>query len=234
MDIMQAMQARHSVRAYEDREILPQTAAALQAEIDRCNEESGLKIRFVQNEEKVFSSPLAHYGKFSGVKNYLVLAGNKSEDLEKKAGYYGERLVLFAQTLGLNSCWVALTCSRRTAKKMALLSRDERLACVIAIGYGKTQGVAHKGKTADRVCDFEDAEDRKNPPEWFIKGIEAALLAPTAINQQKFLFTLKKDGKVLQEQKGGVCRGLDFGIVRYHFEIGAGKENLDWENSDNE
>ena len=68
----------------------------------------------------------------------------------------------------------------------------------------------------------------QNPPAWFRAGVEAALLAPTAINQQKFRFELVGEREVRAVQTGGFCRGLDLGIVKYHFECGAGKENFTW------
>lgn len=55
---------------------------------------------------------MAHYGKFSGVTNYIAMIGRKSSELGEKCGYYGERLVLKAQELGLNTCWVAMTYSK--------------------------------------------------------------------------------------------------------------------------
>ena len=64
-------------------------------------------------------------------------------------------------------------------------------------------------------------------PDWFGRGVEAALLAPTAMNQQKFLFTL--DGSKVSSKAGmGFYTKLDLGIVKYHFEIGAGRENFRW------
>ncbi len=53
------------------------------------------------------------------------------------------------------------------------------------------------------------------------------MLAPTAMNKQKFRFSL--DGnKVKIDTVSGVCTKIDLGIVKYHFEIGAGKENFEW------
>ena len=109
MTIQEAMHARHSVRQYENRPLGDEVIAALKQEIAACNRESGLHIQLVTNEPKAFRSMMARYGKFSGVTNYLALIGRKSEDLDELCGYYGERLVLLAQQLGLNSCWVAMT-----------------------------------------------------------------------------------------------------------------------------
>ena len=219
MEIMESMRTRHSVRQYIDKPIDATALATLQAETDACNKESGLHIQLVTDEPKAFSGFMAHYGKFSGVQNYFALIGKKTADLEEKCGYYGERLVLKAQQLGLNTCWVALTYSKvRSAYKV---ERGEKLCVVIAFGYGRTQGAPHRSKTYDEVASAENA------PDWFRGGVEAALLAPTAVNQQKFHFTLVGD-KVKAEPGKGMLTKMDLGIAKYHFEVGSGKSNLVW------
>ena len=230
MDMQEAMRARHSVRAYEDRPLDGEARAALEREIAACNEAGDLRICLLEEQPELFRG-LAGYGKFTGVRNCIALVGKVAEDLNERAGYYGERLVLEAQRLGLNTCWVALTFSKRRTRRAVKLGRGEKLVCVIAVGYGKTQGAAHKSKTPPQVCAAEEgALQNGGYPAWFERGVEAALLAPTAVNQQKFLFTLTAQGKVRAEQTGGYCRGLDLGILKYHFELGAGKENFGWEN----
>ena len=220
MSTINAIYDRHSVRQYQNQPLSKEVIHALQSEIDACNQESGLHIQLVTNEPKAFDSFMAHYGKFKGVTNYLALIGEKESSLEEKCGYYGEKLVLFAQQLGLNTCWVAMTYRRiKTAYK---LDAGEKLCIVIAIGYGKTQGVPHKSKTPLEVADMSG-----DVPEWFKKGVEAALLAPTAVNQQKFFFTLA-DGKVSAKAGRGFYSRIDLGIAKCHFELGAGKENFSW------
>ena len=133
MEIMEAMKQRHSVRQYTDQRIEKEAAEKLQREIDACNKESGLHIQLVTDEPKAFDGFMAHYGKFSGVKNYIALIGKKGPKLEETCGYYGERLVLLAQQLGLNSCWVAMTYSK--IKGAYEVKTGEKLCCVISIGY---------------------------------------------------------------------------------------------------
>ena len=220
MEIIQAMKNRHSVRQYTDKPIDPQVLQALQAEIDFCNKQAQLHIQLVTNEPKAFDSFMAHYGKFSGVTNYIALIGKKSAKLDELCGYYGEHLVLKAQQLGLNTCWVAM--SYKKIPDAFSVEKDEKLTVVIALGYGKNQGVAHKSKSAQAVSNISDSS-----PEWFKSGIEAALLAPTAMNQQRFTLTYE-NGKVSAAARLGFYTKLDLGIVKYHFELGAGKENFTW------
>lgn len=221
MDLLEAIEQRHSVRRYTDQPIEAEKMRELQRLVNECNHETGMHIQMVLNDPKAFDSKLAHYGRFSGVRNYFVIAGRKGKDLEEKSGYYGEQLVLKAQTMGLNTCWVALT--YRKNPEVFSLAPGEKLVCVIAFGYGKNQGASHKIKPRAEVMDCEGL-----PPEWFIQGVDAALLAPTALNQQKFRFILR--GRKVKARKGfGFWTKLDLGIVKYHFELGAGKENFEWE-----
>ncbi|MGN0778273.1 MAG: nitroreductase family protein [Aristaeellaceae bacterium] len=220
MNWMEAMRARHSVRQYTDKPIAKDAVQALEQEIRRCNQEGGLHIQLVLNEPKAFDGFMAHYGKFSGVRNYIVLIGPKGPDLEEKLGCYGERLVLLAQQLGLNTCWVAMTYSK--VKTAFTVQAGEKLVLVIALGYGQTQGVAHKSKPASEVTKADGPV-----PDWFQRGVEAALLAPTAMNQQKFLLTLE-DGRIAAKAGLGFYAKVDLGIVRCHVELAAGREHCAW------
>ena len=161
-----------------------------------------------------------HYGTFRGVTDYIALVGKKGPDLEETCGYYGERLVLKAQQLGLGTCWVALT--YRKVTDAFTVGSDEKLCAVITVGYGKTPGTPHRSKPLSAVVKAEGPL-----PDWFQAGAEAALLAPTAMNQQKFVFTLNGD-KVSARAGLGFYSKIDLGIVKYHFELGAGKENFTW------
>jgi len=222
MTILEAMQARHAVRSYCDRPIPEEFIQELNSEILACNAEGGLHNKLAIGEPKAFDGMMAHYGKFSGVKNYVALAGKKSSDLDEKLGYYGERIALKAQMLGLNTCWVALTFSKSTVNKIYATADGEKLVCVLALGYGTTEGEPHKSKSMDLLCKTDGSM-----PDWFEAGMEAAMCAPTAMNQQKFLFTLA--GNVVKAQStGGFYSKVDLGIVKYHFEIGAGRENFHW------
>ena len=213
MDILEIMRARHSVRQYKGKKIESGIREALAALVSECNRESGLNIQIIFDEPKCFDSMMAHYGKFSGVENYIALVGKKGAALDELAGYYGEKLVLKAQELGLNTCWAAMT----HGKSAAEIRKGEKLACIIALGYGAVQGTAHKNKPIEKLCSC--ASDM---PDWFSRGMEAVLLAPTAMNQQKFYITLEY-GKVSARAGKGFYTKLDLGIVKYHFEAAAGR-----------
>ncbi len=212
MDILEVMKSRHSVRQYTDTKIESEKRKVLDELAEVCNSESGMNIQIIYDEPKCFDSMMAHYGKFSGCTNYIAVVGKKGKDLDEKAGYYGEKLVLKAQEIGLNTCWVAMTHGRSAAK----IKKGEKLAIIISLGYGKNQGVAHKSKKLSDVCNQTD-----EVPVWFAKGMEAVMLAPTAMNQQKFKFVLNGD-RVEAVATGGFYSKIDLGIVKYHFEAVSG------------
>ena len=237
MTQQEAIEARHSVRAYKELPLAEDVVKVLKEQIDVLNRKGNLHIQLILNEPKAFQGTMAKYGKFRNVSNYIVMAGKKSDDLDERVGYYGEHLVLLAQTLGLNTCWVGLSYSK--VPGTYVLDEGEKIACYIALGYGETQGVSHKIKTIEQVSrSAMPLGSSKNTsdvtPSWFRKGVEAALLAPTAVNQQKFSFEYvgMKNGRHLVHAKKGFSiigyTQMDLGIAKYHFEIGAGKDNFDW------
>jgi len=228
MTLLEAIHARHSVRKYKDDPIPEDILMILQEKIREVNLEGKLHVQLVTGEPKAFSGLIA-YGSFSGVKNYFIMAGKKSDDLDERVGYYGEQLVLLSQMLGLNTCWAGVSYSKIPGTYE--LENDEKIVCYIALGYGESDGKGHKVKS---VRDISNASDIT--PTWFRKGVEATLLAPTAVNQQKFYieFLGFKDYSKLPKVSAkpifsmiGYSK-LDLGIVKLHFEIGAGKDNFEW------
>lgn len=218
MTILEAIDARHSVRAYQDKPIDGETHQLLDGFVAGCNQESGLNIFIRYDDPDGFDSRLAHYGSFRNVKNYIVLSGNTTDDFDYRCGYYGEKVVLFAQQHGLNTCWAALTFNKKKVRE--LIPEGETLCMVIALGYGETQGVSRKSKSP------QDVIDKASDLPWFTKGIEAALKAPTAINQQKFQFSLKDGEPFIRIKSPGPYTKVDLGIVAYHFEVASGKKVL--------
>ena len=219
MDTMDVIRSRHSVRQYLEKPI-PRN---LRAELDACaaalNRESGLRMQILYDEPSCFSARMARYGRFEHADNYIALVGKKGDGLEERCGYYGERLVLKAQSLGLNTCWVALT----HGKSKAVVGPGEKEVILISLGYGKTQGMDHRSRSAAEVSDLS-----ADSPDWYRRGVEAALLAPTAVNQQKFRF--ERDGNRVAARAGRIGTNLkvDLGIVKCHFELGAGKDSFSW------
>lgn len=216
----EAMHARHTVRKYTGRSLPYDVVAKLDARIRRINQSHGLALRLVTENGEAFG-PLVKLVLAKGVRNYIVLAGKDAPDTEEKLGYWGADVMLFAQTLGLNSWWVGGTFSRRGVQKNAAPGTGKILG-LLALGYGQTQGVPHKSKSPAEISRYQGTM-----PPWFSNGIAALLLAPTALNRQAFQVE-GTGNQVKLTCDNGIFSNVDLGIGKYHFELGAGKENFHW------
>ena len=224
MELIDAIKQRRSVRCYAERSIDAEKLDALKALVQKINEKADLHFQLITEEPEAFNSRLSHYGNFRNVKNYFALVGKKAKDLNERIGYYGQQLVLLAEQLGLNTCWVALTYSKKKAQ--VEIAPDETCVCLISLGYGAEKPVRHKSKVFSQVTNIPKGID---VPEWFLRGVDTALFAPTAINQQKFKLILGEDGKSVAAKRGiGYYSKVDLGIVRLNFELGAGKDKFNW------
>jgi hypothetical protein len=227
MTEIEAMVSRRSQRQFDGRALEADAAAALRAACAEANEECGLHLQLVTDEREAFEGGLASYGSFKGVANYLALVGPKGAETQRALGYHGERIVLLAYALGIGSCWVGGTFRRRKASFE--LGENERLHLVVALGYAVAPGSPRRSKDASKVASAEG-----EVPDWFASGVAAALLAPTALNQQRFHFALKQAGAsgsvpvVRATTSRGPFAQVDLGIACYHFELGAGRENFVW------
>lgn len=218
MDLKEAMEQRHMVRRYTDRAIPAELVKQLNDRTAKMNEAYGTAITLKTDDTRAFNA-LIKLILAKGVRNYFIMAGKDTPDLDERLGYCGAELMLYAQILGLNTWWVGGTFNR---KLMTEMSSGSRVVGVIAVGYGQNQGVPHKSKTAEQVSRYDG-----DAPEWFRQGVDGALLAPTALAKQAFMIT--GSGKEVSIKcDNGIFTGVDTGLVKYHFELGAGKHNFEW------
>ena len=217
------MEKRHTVRKYLNKPLDMDLIGLLNDRIKQNNCVYNLTFKLVTNNADGLSS-LARLMSNNSVQNYIILAGKDNSDLDKKIGYCGADLILYAQSLGLNTWWCGGMFNGKNALKH-LDNKAVRVNGVIAIGYGKTQGVPHKSKTADQVSHYKG-----DAPGWFKSGIKALLLAPSALNRQPYIVN-GEGNKVSFKVKNGTFSQVDLGIGEYFFELGAGKSNFEWEDT---
>lgn len=219
MDLREAMKTRHMVRKYTDKPIPTDIAQKLNERVAENNEKYGVAVELRTNDTSAFNA-LIKMILAKGVQNFFVLGGKDTPELGENLGKCSADLMLYAQTLGLNTWWVGGTFNRGKLNESA---NGNKVIGVVAVGYGATQGVPHKTKAYEDVAVYEG-----DAPEWFKEGVEAALLAPTALNKQDF--TVKGVGNkvTITANKESIFSGADIGLVKYHFELGAGADNFTW------
>jgi len=219
MTLQEAMCVRHKVSKYKDKPLSADIVRQLDDRIKVQNQKYGLKMQlFTECKDAMPGIIAALMSK--GVKNYIILAGSNAPGIDEKLGYSSADLMLYAQTLGLNTWWIGGMYSRKNAKKNINAGEDTKIIGIVVVGYGENQGVPHKSKAASEIASYEGTA-----PEWFKAGVSATLLAPTAMNKQAF--TIKgKDNKVRMTCDNGSYSRANLGIGKYHFELGAGKDNF--------
>lgn len=218
MSMREAMHERHTVRRYTDKAIPAETMEKLRGRIDDNNKKYDLAIRLMMDDTNAFNAAVKLV-LAKGVRNYFILAGRDVPDLDERLGYSSADLMLYAQTLGLNTWWVGGTFNR---KKVSVMVPDVKVIGVVAVGYGAVQGIPHKTKTSEEVSSYKG-----KMPDWFRSGVDAALLAPTALAKQAFF--IRGEGRTVSITcENGIFSGADRGLVKYHFELGAGRENFEW------
>ena len=259
MITVETIRERHSVREYDGKPLAQAEFDALGAVVEECARESGLDIQLVGDNPEVFNviarfglirgcrthvafvvddakagdatraanaaaeaAEAAATGAAAGAAaggateaGCAEMRGARRTAVDEAIGYWGQKIVLAAQDMGLNTCWCAL-CSRK--KSRAVVALGKRVRLVIAVGHGKTQGI---GALSSVEC--------AKAPAWFAVAMEAAQLAPTAMNNQNFKITLLSDGKTVRiEAPQSGLNVIDEGIVRRNFEIAANEAGADW------
>ena len=212
MITVETIRERHSVREYDGGPLDQAEFGALGAVVEECARESGLDIQLVCDNPEVFNV-IARFGLIRGCRTHVAFvvddAKARGVAADEAIGYWGQKIVLAAQDMGLNTCWCAL-CSRK--KSHAVVAPGKKIRLIIAVGHGKTQGFSRKTKSVEALS--------------FVECVKAP---PTAMNNQNFKITLLSDGKTVRidAPKSGL-NVIDEGIVRCNFEIAANEAGADW------
>ena len=221
MNFTEAMRTRHTVRKYKNIPLSEEIVEQLTERVKVNNEQHGINISLVTDNTEGLPG-IIKLVMAKNAKNYFILAGPDLPDTDEKLGYASADLMLYAQTLGLNTWWIGGMYSRNNVKKNASEAGQKKVIGIVVIGYGENQGKPHKSKTVDEISHYDG-----DMPDWFRAGVEATLLAPTAINRQSFSIS-GKGNQVSMNYKEGAFSGADLGIGKYHFELGAGKDSFEW------
>jgi nitroreductase len=196
---------------------------------------SGVRVEFIdQPPDDIFANALGFYGNIKGAPAFLAFIGDTSDPhMQEKVGYAGEAAVLEATSLGLGTCWVALTYNARAVKSLVKLDKGEKLICVSPVGYTTEQW-----SFEEKVFSVFGSNHQRKPlpsmvsglpetswPAWARPAVETARLAPSAMNRQPWGFRVEERSITIYVRDRGpefnVARRLDCGIAMLHLELGA-------------
>jgi nitroreductase len=236
-----AISKRRSRRRFDpERQIEPGALAALERV---CNEfvtfPHARSVLVNRPAIDIFKGIVGGYGKVSGAPAFIAFMGDmRAPSVQEEVGYTGEGIVLEATALGINTCWVAGFFKPESVASLIKISPHERVLAVTPAGYApESESLGEKlmtgfGRTHVRlpVSKLISNWSDKKLPEWMVASVEAARLAPSAINRQPWSFTLQSDGITVNVRTGGpdfnVSKRLDCGIAMLHLETAAGNHGI--------
>ena len=235
----EAIFRRHSRRQFNHKplpqEIIDQILAAEQG-LNRLL--PGARIVFRnQDPDEVFSGAIGTYGKIKDAPAYTAFIGDiRDPNVQEKVGYLGECFILEATALGLATCWVGGFFRPETVARQISIESYEKVLAVTPVGFTESNyslaekmlsGMAgsKKRKPLEELCPLGGQAERQ---EWVEATLEAARLAPSAVNRQPWRFSVDDNTiKVsLDNNKriasiSNISKRLDCGIAMAHIEITA-------------
>ncbi|MFC1916669.1 nitroreductase family protein [Chloroflexota bacterium] len=231
-----AIEKRRSRRHFdESRPIESDTLSALDMVCKRFVPFPNARSCLVTESVKgVFKGIVGSYGKIKDTPAFIAFSGNMgSAPVQEEVGYTGEGVILEATALGLNTCWVAGFFKPESVAALVEIKSNERVLAVTPVGYARRfesmeeklmTGFGHTHRrlpVSKLICGL----GRGELPEWVRASIQAASLAPSAINRQPWGFDMEDGSIIVYVRSGGpefsVSKRLDCGIAMLHVEVAA-------------
>jgi hypothetical protein len=189
--------------------------------------------------DEVLKGVVGHYGKIKGAQAFVAFVGDLSEPfVQEQVGYTGEGIILEATSLGLGTCWVGASFRPAVAASYVPMATDERVLAVTPLGYTggewsfEERAMSAFGKSHRRK-DLSELTSGMNPgdwPEWVTEALDAARLAPSAVNRQPWRFRVEPGDVTVSvdtlKDSYRISKRLDCGIAMLHIEISAMKHGI--------
>lgn len=231
----QSIKTRRSRRLFESRQVHPADGKRLKELCNDFRPYPDTRAELIMNApEEVFKGAVGHYGKIKGAVAFIAFLGDmESPYVNERVGYLGEGVILEATSLGLDTCWVGGFFKPDVAAKLAGIHRGERVLAVTPVGYAKRDisleekimtgfGRTHRRK---QLAELVSGMKEVNRPLWIVKALEAARLAPSAVNRQPWRFEVTENSIAIsvdnEKDSYGISKRLDCGIAMLHLELGA-------------
>ncbi len=152
---------------------------------------------------------------------YLTIYSENRDRSEMNAGYIGEQISLYMLTLGIGSCFLGAVSLAGTPKHRS----DKELVIVMAFGFPATR-LTRRVEDAKRLPIRDLCVYKDQPKSWMTEVIEAARLAPSAMNRQPWRFVVVGSRIHIFSKKNGMDRPFrldefNFGVMFSHIAIAS-------------
>lgn len=252
MDFKSLIVNGRSVRNFKETPVDAKELVELEKYIDECKKlDSSIVIeaRFFAGDDtyKRLYGIAGYKGVMIEAPNYLVLLSEDKPQHLENAGYVGERAILKARDLGIDSCWVSYS-DRNAVKNTLGIDSDKEVVALIALGYASNEKhIEGAGKTGDNYSqskisvgstgsDRISIEDMVYIDKWgnsataeileeraLLDAFSYARMAPSALNKQPWRFIVDGGRVVLainnENYSGSYVNKIDAGIVMLYFGV---------------
>jgi hypothetical protein len=225
--------------------VAPEILGALGKACDEFAPFPSARSRLVtESSTSVFKGVIGGYGKVKGTHTFIAFIGDRDDGfVQERVGYTGEAIILEATALGLNTCWVAGFFRPEIVTSLIDVTGNEQVLAVTPVGYAQEREsweerlMSRFGRSHNRLAlsKLVRGLPREQWPNWAGAALEAARLAPSAVNRQPWGFDLQDDGITVFVRTGGpefnVSKRLDCGIAMLHLEVAAANSGCrgEWE-----
>ena len=243
MSIFETIRKRRSVRTFDGAELRPEDGDRILEYAEKAENPYGIRIawRLLDAKEYGLSSPV-----IMGTDTFIAGKMSRVPHAEEAFGYSFEEVVLYAETLGVGTTWIAGTMNRGAFEKAMQVSDGEVMPCISPLGYpaermSLRESLMRRGIRADSRLDFgevffDGGFDRPLTREaagTLSEVLETVRLAPSAANRQPWRVVCTADG-VHFYKKGsrGMDAGgwdiqkVDMGIALCHFALAGAEAGL--------
>jgi nitroreductase len=187
-----------------------------------------------QATDEIFKGAIGNLGKIKGAPAFIAFVGNIDDpNIQEKVGYLGEGVILEATASNLATCWVGGFFRPEIASLLPGAGKKERVLVVTPIGYTR-EGLSFEekimagfGRNHQRkpLAELVSGLEETNWPGGVKKALEAARLAPSAVNRQPWRFEVQADNITVAvdnlNDSYNISKRLDCGIAMLHIEVAA-------------
>lgn len=235
MNYKKLISSRKSVREFKNKDIEQKYFNEIERYINNSKKllpQISVEIKIFNNEDgyEKLNKIAGYNGYMIEAPNYVIILSDVKKGYIENSGYIGERLMLKARDLGIDSCWITFKDSNSIKNKLDILS-DKEVTAIIALGYEDNKNIKNKS-----VSDRLSVEEIVYMNEWgknisitdleergLLDAFNYARMSPSNLNRQPWRFIIDGGNIILAVKKDEFTSdyelSIDTGIVMLYFSL---------------
>ena len=233
MDYKKLISDGKSVREFKNRSIENKYFNEITSYIKNSKKllpEINVEVKIFDNKDCY--EKLKHIAGYNGhmieAPSYAVILSDVKKGYIENSGYIGERLILKARDLEIDSCWITFNDSDAIKEKLDI-SSDKEVTAIIALGYENNKNTKNKSGSerldVEKIVYMDEWGTNTSVAELEERGLldafSYARMAPSTLNRQPWRFIIDGENIILAVKKDDFTsdyeRSIDAGIAMLYF-----------------